>query len=406
MSRRNRTPQMADRGRTAPLISRVFRRECRGTPDSPVYDLIFLIARAWMGRRHRVTVEDDLLRQAEAPYLLLANHESFFDFYYLALLNHPKRPDFLVNEYYCTRPVLKGMARGAGILSKKLFTKEMTSAMGIMRTVRKGYPVVIFPEGRLSPDGRSNPIAEPGGAFYKRLKVDLVLTKIRGAYFADPKWRKKSCPSEIRVTVERIIRREELEALSAEELDRIVASTLYNDASADDWNLYPQPDKAEGLENLLYRCPDCGALYATAGRGNDLICSACGAVRTLDEHYRFTDGATIGDCYDAIRALEEPGLEDLVLEAEVETKIFGAGGSPARTERGVCALDKNGFRYRSDSEEFTIPPERLPALAYSCGEEFELYHEGELHYFYPAENRQQCARWGLIADMLAARRRK
>lgn len=407
MSRqRNRSPLRSERDSTAPLTRRFFSGECRRTPDSPVYDLIFLIAKAWIGRRHRVVIDDDLLSEAEAPYILLSNHESFFDFYYLSLLNHPKRPDYLVNEYYCTRPVLKRLASGSGILSKKLFTKEMTSAMGIMRMLRKGYPVVIFPEGRLSPDGRSNPIAEPGGAFYKRMKADIVLVRIRGAYFADPKWRKKSCPSEIRVTVERVIKAEELKSLDAGELDRIVSSTLYNDASGDTWNLYPQPDKALGLENLLYRCRDCGALYSTASRGSELYCTACGAVHELDEHYRFTDGTTIGDYYDAIRRLEDPGLEDLILEARVETKIFAAGSGSDRKETGYCTMGRAGFRYRSASEDFAVPPEQLPALAFSCGEEFELYHDGELHYFYPMENRQQCARWGLIADMLAARRKK
>ncbi len=401
-----RKPLQGDRGKTAPLIRRAFRRDCRGTPDSPVYDLIFLIARLWLGRRHRITVEDPLLREAEAPYILLVNHESFFDFYYVSLLRHPKRPTYLVNEYYCTRPVLKWLAKGAGILPKKLFTAEMTSAMGILRTIRKGYPVVIFPEGRLSPDGRSNPIVEPGGAFYKRLKADLVLAKISGAYFADPKWRKKSYPSDVHITVEKVLKKDQVRSMPAEELDRLIASTLYSDASEDVRTVYPQEDKAAGLENLLYRCPRCGALYTTVGEGNDLRCTACGAVHTLDAHYRFTDGTAIGDYYDAIRRLEEPGLDELRLETAVETKIFGANGGPVRTERGVCALDRDGFRYRSDSMEFTVPPERLPALAFSCGEEFELYHEGELCYFYPTAQRQQCARWGLIADMLAARRRK
>lgn len=376
------------------------------TPDSPMYDFIFAIARLWLGKRHRVEMDDRLLAEAEAPYVMLVNHESFYDFYYVSLLAHPKRPSYLVNEYYCTRPVLKHLAKGAGILSKKLFTTELSSAVNILRTIRKGYPVVIFPEGRLSPDGRSNTIVDEGGAFYKRLKTDVVLVKIRGAYFADPKWRRKSYPSRVRISVERALKRDELAAMTAGEVDRVIAETLFHNASDDDWNVYPQRDKAAGLENLLYRCADCGALYATASEGNDLICRACGIRHTLDEHYRFSDGiGTIPDYYDAIRRLEEPELSELTLRAEVETKIFGAGGGPTRRERGVCTLDKDAFRYRSDSVDFAIPTERLPALAFSCGEEFELYYEGELYYFYPTEQRQQCARWALMADLLTERRR-
>ncbi len=124
------------------------------------------------------------------------------------------------------------MARRGGILSKKLFTRDMGTAVGLLRMIRKGFPVVIFPEGRLSPDGRSNPIVEKGGALYKKLKVDLVLAKIEGAYFAAPKWRSKVYRSPIRIRVERVIKREELQAMTAEAVDEIIASTLYQDASA------------------------------------------------------------------------------------------------------------------------------------------------------------------------------
>ncbi|MBP3729064.1 MAG: hypothetical protein J6H18_02180 [Lachnospiraceae bacterium] len=49
--------------------------------------------------------------------------------------------------------------------------------------------------------------------------------------------------------------------------------------------------------------------------------------------------------------------------------------------------------------EFSIPPSVLKALPFSCGQEFETYYQNELYYFYPEEHREQCARWGLLADL-------
>ena len=66
--------------------------------------------------------------------------------------------------------------------------------------------------------------------------------------------------------------------MSGEELDRIIYETLYTDASLLTNRRYRQRDKAAGLERLLYRCADCGALYTTKGKGNTLICRSCGAV--------------------------------------------------------------------------------------------------------------------------------
>ena len=382
-------------------------KESDGTPDSPVYALIFFLVRLWHGRRPRPVIDDALLRGVDAPYVLLANHQSFFDFYYIYQMAHPRNPTFLVNEYYCTRPILKTMAKKAGILSKKLFTAEMGPAVGILRMLRRGYPVVIFPEGRLSPDGRTNPIAESGGAFYRRLGVDLVLVKIRGAYFSYPKWRSRRFRSEIRLSVEEVIDKVALRAMSPEELDRHIDAVLYCDESEAPLCAYPQKNKAIGLENILYRCPDCGELYSVVSRGSELRCTACGRVHRLGDDYRFTTAPrTIAEWYDRIREAESRLLDDFRLETEVKTVIYGANGSPKRREKGVCTLDPSGFSYRSDSTAFSLSAEKLPALAFSSGAEFELYHENELYYFYPTTQRQQCARWALLVDLLASRRRE
>ena len=189
------------------------------------------------------------------------------------------------------------------------------------------------------------------------------------------------------------------------EVEKAVSETLYTDANRTLIDTYPQPDKAVGLEGLLYRCSDCGALYTTKGHGNTLVCSACGARHTLNEKYLFEDsGKSIADFYDAIKAQESPELDSFELYTKVKTKIFGEFGGPIRWENGECYLNAREFRYHSPKEDFTIPVEEMPALAYSCNEEFELYHNNELHYFYPEENRQQVSRWALLVDMLAERR--
>ncbi|MCR5665080.1 MAG: 1-acyl-sn-glycerol-3-phosphate acyltransferase [Oscillospiraceae bacterium] len=387
------------------LIGRFCFKEAEGTPDSLSYAFLFFVCRLWQGKRQRVEIDDARLREVKAPYILLSNHESFFDFFYISQMAHPRNPSYLVNEYYCTRPILRQLAKRAGIVPKKLFTRDVGTAAGILRTVRKGFPIVIFPEGRLSPDGRSNPIVEKGGAFYRRLGLDLVLVKIDGAYFAGPKWRRRSYRSTVRVSAERVITAAELRTMTPEEIDRAIEESLYNDASAQPRNRYRQRDRAEGLENLLYRCADCGALYTTRTHGDTLCCTACGAAHRMDESCRFEgEIASIPAYYDRIRALEEPELDSFSLRAPVRVTVYGANGGPKRHGRGECFLTPEGFRFRSEELEFEIPAEKLPALAFSCGREFELYHDGELHYFYPTEQPQQVARWALLTDMLAGRR--
>ncbi len=381
-------------------------REGEGTPDSMMYAFILFLARNLFCRKQHLVIDDELLKGVEAPYVILINHECSEDFCFVSQMDHPKNPSILANEYYTNRPVIGTATKKAGFISKKLFTRDSGTVMGILRTLRKGYPVMIFPEGRLSPDGRTNPIVESGAGLYKLLKTTLVLAHIEGAYYSHPKWRKKIYPSDVRLTVKRVLTPAELKEMTDDELEKVITEALYSNAAEHMDTLYPQKNKAKGLENLLYRCADCGALYQTEGVGNELVCRACGSRHTLDEHYHFTSGPeSIPAYYDAIKALEAPDLDHASLHTAVKTKIFGKDQGPVRREDGECRLDNEFFRYRSGEKHFEIPVTELPALAFSCGEEFELYYDGELHYFYPVEDRAQCARWALLVDMMAEKRR-
>ena len=115
--------------------------------------------------------------------------------------------------------------------------------------------------------------------------------------------------------------------------------------------------------------------------------------------------SSISAYYDRIKKLEAKDMDNLDLKAKVRTKVFAESGKVVGKEYGECTLTPQGLSYRSDSIEFTVRMEDMPAMAFSCGTEFEVYHKSDLYYFYPVENPQQCARWALLVDMFAERRK-
>jgi hypothetical protein len=184
-------------------------------------------------------------------------------------------------------------------------------------------------------------------------------------------------------------------------LNRLIDESIDYDESKDPVGVFRQADKAKGLQNILYRCADCGALYTTRGVGNELVCSACGKTHRLNERYLFEDEPfSIGEYYERIRALEKKELPELRLEADVDTVIFRDTGKYRTREKGHCTLSAEGFSYRSDSVTFTIGFDALPALPFSVDAEFETYYNGDQYYFYPRENRRQVVRWALIVDIV------
>ena len=383
------------------FLDKIYFKENDGTPDSPVYVALFKVVSLLCRRRANVTLDDSLIRGHGQPYLFLCNHESFWDFYYVSRLIQDRRPAFVLNRFYFQHPILGWIGRKTGMIPKRLFTTDFETPVRIMRTLKKGYSVVVFPEGRLSPDGRQNPFPENSASFFRRLGVDVVLGRIRGAYFGGPKWRKRSYPGRVQASAVRILTQAEMEAMTDEELQSLIAEALAFDESEEQKNAYPQRDKAKGLEKLLYRCADCGALFATEGVGNDLVCHACGRVHTLNDEYRFTDEiGTIGAYYDRIKALERAELHDLHLQTAVDAVMFQQKRPRRVRSKGVCTLTREAFSFRSPQEDLSVPISQLPALPFSCSEEFETYFHENLYYFYPAENKRQVARWALIVDLL------
>ena len=80
--------------------------------------------------------------------------------------------------------------------------------------------------------------------------------------------------------------------------------------------------------------------------------------------------------------------------------IYREKGRYKTHEHGICTLSPAGFAYRSEHSSFTIGFDDLPALPFSCNEEFEVYRNDDLYYFYPQNNRRQVARWALFVDLI------
>ena len=386
------------------FLDKIYFRGHDGTPDSAAYFLVIRLASLWRKHCQKLNVDDEKLRGLDAPFIVLCNHVSFYDFYYVVELLKDYNPAYVINHHICTAPVLRYFSKKAGMIPKKMFTVDK-AAVKMLRTLRAGYPIVVFPEGRLSIDGCGSPIIENATAVYKRFGYPLVLTHISGAYYSYPKWRKKFYRSEIDISVKRVITPQELKQTSVEELDKIISEAFCYNETEQLKNLYHQKNKAKGLETMLYRCADCTELYSTRSKAGMLYCTSCGKAHHLDERYRFTDDAeSIPAYYERIKDIERSRLDSIELKADVHVKIFSDKKPHTRKEKGFCTLNRKAFTYRSDRIEFCIPTEKLQALAFSCGKEFELYHQNEQYYFYPVENPAQVVRWSLIVDLLREER--
>jgi 1-acyl-sn-glycerol-3-phosphate acyltransferase len=77
------------------------------------------------------------------------------------------------------------------VITKKMFTPDVSTIMNIMRAKKENAVLVIFPEGRLSCYEHTLPVTDGTAELIKKLGVDLYSWKAEGAALTFPKWREK-----------------------------------------------------------------------------------------------------------------------------------------------------------------------------------------------------------------------
>ena len=389
------------------VLNKFFFKENRGTAGSFMNNFLYNLLNKFLRLKNKVVVIDEYnVKDIKGPYLALSNHHSFYDFNYLKSIDKERGASAVVNAYYFRQPVIGKLFKNSGFIPKKMFTSDLKTVKGILKAKKDGYPIHIFPEARLSTSGASSFIDSSSAALAKKLDIPLVLVNIKKAYFYHNKWRKKGYRGTVEVEVKRVIYPDELKTLSVEELHNIISSTiLINEFDYTDSINIKSKNKALGLENILYRCPDCGSMYSNETKGNTLYCTNCHKEYHILPNYHFDDEKidNISAYYENIKQYEKDNIDNINFDIEVDTKIFKDGVKKTVIDTGLFHLDKEKLYYKSsinDELYFEYKVEQLEGIAYSVNEEFEMYHNGDLYYFYPKENKKICTRIALVYEIL------
>lgn len=223
-------------------------------------------------------ISDGTLKTIKPPYVVVANHASFVDVGGLMIEMYPVCASYVTSVTQIVRwpSAIKYM----GILPKKQFTVDTSLIRDIKYVLSHNRPVVIYPEAKLSVVGTPNPIKPAIAKLIKLLKVPLVTVCFHGTYLHQPRWSKSKRRLPVRVDAKLAVTPEEVGTITAQEIhQRIVENLSYDDYAYQLANNIEIdiPNLVEGLENILYKCPNCHGEYAITSKGNTLVCSKCGA---------------------------------------------------------------------------------------------------------------------------------
>lgn len=263
---------------------------------------------------HFVFTYDDFDRKREDPYLLIGNHASFNDAIYIELklkkYVYPVTSNIVMTNpffHFLLTKIIKSIPKRKG-------QSDVQTIRGILSAIHKDHHgITVYPEGNASYFGKETPVSMQSTAkLIKKIKLDVVVAKVSGGYLSHPRWGKLRKKGDYHIHYYTLIHQDEIDQKSVEEIERMLEQAIaFNDY---EWNrekqiVYKSKQKAEGLEGYLYYCPKCHHYHTIKTKGNDIFCTDCGKIATINA-YEFLEGLPFDHLleWDRLQKLEIPKI--------------------------------------------------------------------------------------------------
>ena len=349
-------------------------------------------------------------RKEQGPYIVVGNHASRMDYIYSGIPFLPHRMNYVAgyNEFF--RSHLALVFRLLQVIPKKNFTPDVYTIKEVSRVIKSGGRVCIFPEGMSSISGGNQPVALGSAKFLKHFGVPVYVCKIQGGYLTNTKYCLDERYGKVNVIIDKLFEPEDLKALSLDEItDRLHKAIRHDDYQ---WNKTARVAfdgkgrMAHNMQDLLYRCPKCGAEFTMVGEGDVIRCESCGNGARLNEYYDLlplSDDCVLPETpkawFDMERAAAREAVrqDGFVLSEKVKLgmlpryKYLTNNDTSNIVGEGILTLDETGLTYEGSCEGQTIRLHQniqsLPTYG-MCTDVSRIYTfiDGEFYEFYP-ENR-------------------
>ncbi|MBQ3102934.1 MAG: 1-acyl-sn-glycerol-3-phosphate acyltransferase [Oscillospiraceae bacterium] len=373
-----------------------------------IYNILGTVWKLFMYKKYNVhyTFKTDF-RNETGPFFFISNHASRLDYIFTGVPLLPLRMNYVAgyNEFH--RSHLSLVFKLLRVIPKKNFVPDIYTVKEISRVIKAGGGVCLFPEGMSSISGANQPVAIGTGKLLKHHKVPVYYSVIRGGYLTSPKYNLRDRCGRVEVEFDRLFTPEDLENLSAEEIESAINYAIYHDDYA--WNKIHKhhydigENGAEDLEDLLFWCPKCGKQHTMKTKGNTIFCTECGNGATLTDTYElvpFDETCVIPETQTQWFNMErevirkEVEAEDFVLRENVELgmlpehDLLKDQATSWIVGRGVLTLDRTGLTFEGTKNGgafgFHIDSRNLPTYG-MCTDlsRFYTFFEGEFVEFYP-----------------------
>lgn len=369
---------------------------------------------------------DAEIKKIKGPILSIATHSTIMDVAFNILAMKKRRLNIVCGRDVLSWRWLNIFRKGLRIIPISQFGFDLLSIKDIKRAVSNDCSIALFPEGKISLDGRNLHYCVPATAkLIKLLNVPVVFSHAYGGYAVRPKWFHSFRRGQVIYKSEVLFTQEDIKKLSVSQMhDILCAKFIYNDNlyRIENKKVYKSKKPAEGLQYILYKCPSCGAEYEMATKIDEIFCNKCGYKVKYDLYGRLVpigeEGVSLYERIDQWYDFQKEAIQQEIAEENFEiskdvdwismnndTYEYGKMGE------GVLYInfDEIGFRGRDtigNKINMHVPTEHLFTIVQKTNEGIDLTIENIIHRFYFKEKKYSTKYTLIIEEIFKAKNSK
>ncbi|MFA7417959.1 MAG: lysophospholipid acyltransferase family protein [Acholeplasma sp.] len=323
----------------------------------------------------------------KGPAIILSNHTSFYDFVYTTAAMYPRRVTYLAAQKMFYEPGTRFFLKIARAIPKSLMQSDPVATLKAFRILKQKGIVSVFPEGQISPIGRTLTLSFSIAKFIKKAGVDVYIVKHKNAYLVNPPWSKRTFSGKSETEKVLIIKKDDLNHLELEDIYNIVnkslsfSTGLYNEEKKYRYKL----KSIDNLENVIYQCPKC----FTEGLNTEkdrLVCPNCSHEMIYDTYGKI-GGKTIDELFDqqAFRLQKDIDqnphfeLSSKVILQSIDQNVLRTVGF------GRLTLTHNGYLYEGSYKDKMINHhfeiKNIQSLPSDIGRNVQIYEGYQIYQF-------------------------
>ena len=212
--------------------------------------------------------------EGNRPYLILMNHQTGFDQFFVALLF--RQPIYYVatEDIFSLGWVSDVIRWLVAPIPIRKQTMDLQAVKNCIKVAREGGSICIAPEGNRTFHGRTVHMNPSIASMAKKLGMPVAILRLEGGYGIQPRWSDVVRRGTMRCYISQVIEPEVYADMTTTELFEMIRDALAVDEGRVSGTFHHRKN-AEFLERAIYMCPWCG--LSTFESHDDLIrCTKCG----------------------------------------------------------------------------------------------------------------------------------